>query len=726
MQKLNKTSMNKFYITMLCLGQMAFAQTFENEKVIDSIAIKGRKKIKQERADFAYNGQSTEILGSYEIERNNPIFVEQSLGTMAGVQVERRTEFGGQRVVLRGYGNDQKFNNWGVKFYLNSAPITNADGVTILEDLDFSLINQMKVVKGPAATMYGGGSGGAVQFFMNPETKKGVSLTESLTLGAFNLFHTNTRVDAVSDKSSIMFSYGHLQSDGYRPRGNTNKNNYAFLGNFKLNNQQELMVFTSHNNSFQGVTGQISLEDYYQGKDPGNGAYARTNAANHFISTRAIIGHKWQISNELENNTSIFFHHLDTKRTAAGATEDSQQPNYGFRTTFTWKKEISDDFENLLEAGAEYQTSRSQISNYRFDGKLTTPDLQTRPISRGSYFKYNNFAVSSFLVNRISYKPLDATLLLGVSANNQGYKRTDLLAYPGLVEDYNRDLSFEKKFSPILTPHLALQKKIGRHILNLSYSEGYNAPTASTAHIRGTASVNDNLKAEKSTMWDFSAHGLLAGTKLDYQISLFQIDVKDKLTQLWNSANGGYSYWGNTGHQANKGIEISLGYMHTSNGFFKKIEPYFNFSGYDFKYKNFENQDNNGIINYSGKKVVGVPSIKYSIGLDFDTQIGLYLRNTFNYLSDVYTDFSNETNVKGFSQYNAKIGYKKSFGNWEADVYLAGNNLTNQINYAFVFVGNAVGDNDLGNGYPVGTITDINPGYAKSYFFGGMTLKYNF
>ncbi len=124
--------------------------------------------------------------------------------------------------------------------------------------------------------------------------------------------------------------------------------------------------------------------------------------------------------------------------------------------------------------------------------------------------------------------------------------------------------------------------------------------------------------------------------------------------------------------------------------------------------------------------MVGIPSVKYSLGLDFDTRFGLYVRNTFNYLSDVYTDFANEINVKGFHQYNAKIGYKKEFGKWSLDAYVAGNNLTNRVNYAFLFVGNAIGDTDLGNGYPVGVTTDVNPGPARAYFFGGTTIKYSF
>ena len=127
------------------------------EGTIEEVAIQGRKKIKQERAEFKRHGQSVETLSEEELNRNNPAAIDQTLSTMSGLQVDKRTNFGGQRLVVRGYGNDQKFNNWGVKAYWNNMPLTNAEGITILDDVDFAYVNNVEVIKGPAATMYGGG-----------------------------------------------------------------------------------------------------------------------------------------------------------------------------------------------------------------------------------------------------------------------------------------------------------------------------------------------------------------------------------------------------------------------------------------------------------------------------------------------------------------------------------------------------------------------------------------
>ena len=120
---------------------------------------------------------------------------------------------------------------------------------------------------------------------------------------------------------------------------------------------------------------------------------------------------------------------------------------------------------------------------------------------------------------------------------------------------------------------------------------------------------------------------------------------------------------------------------------------------------------------------MGTPKNKYTVGLDFTTKIGLYLNNTFNYLGEVYSDFGNQNLVKDFGLFNMKLGYKKSFGKYSLDAFAMGNNLTNQQNYTFLFVGNNTNDNKAGS---LLSYADVNPGPSKANFFYGLNLKYNF
>ena len=723
---MRKTIILFYFLLISCIS---YAQ--DVPKNLDEVIVREKKKTAKERGEFKRHAQTVEALTEEELNRNNPAFIEQSLGTMAGVQVDKRTQLGGQRIIIRGYGNDQKFNNWGIKAYYNGIPLTTADGITIMDDIDFALVNNIEVIKGPAATMYGGGVGGVARFYLKPSEDKGVSLTEKAIVGSYGLFQSNTRLDVVNDSSSMFLSYGHLQSGGYRPRGNSLKNYLTYMGEFKLSKKQIVIAFLSHNYSHEGVTGQISYADYYAGIDNGNPAYAKKNARNDIQATRFALTHQYIFSNKLSNNTSVFYSNQDFKRVAAGADENSVNPNFGFRSVFNIKANLGDNTLNELNLGTEIQQSRSLISNFRFLGTDDANPLKVQDISKGSYFKYITNQNSYFVHNRITFSRLDLALVLGVSLNHIDYKRTDLLAPLGLVAGYNKDLSFSKAFSTSINPHIALQKTIKKQIINLSYSEGYNAPTASTAFISTINKANDELLPEKAKMIDLGIQGLLFNSKLDYQFSLFTIDISNKLTQLSGviPTGGTYTYFANTGTQKNKGFELSLGYLiipGKGEGFIKKIEPFLHLSSYDFKYSDFKTKFGSGIIDYSGKQIVGVPKTKYSVGFDVVLKAGFYWNNTLNFMGDVFTDFANSNNVKGFSLLNSKIGYKHVRPKVDFDVFFAGNNLTNSINYTFLFLGNNINDADPGNGYPANVTTDVNPGPSKANYFGGVSVHYKF
>ena len=723
----------KIVVLMVSLFSMQIVAQSKQDSIyqLKNITINARPKILKEQSEFKRHGQSTELLSSQELNRNNPAFLEQSLGVMAGVQVDKRTQVGGQRIVIRGYGNDQKFNNWGIKAYFNQFPLTNAEGVTILDDVDFSVVDNIEVVKGPASTMYGAGAGGVVRFYLKNSDEKGISLTQNTTTGSFNLVQTNTRLDLVTDNASMFVNFGHLESDGYRPNGQSLKNFITYKGDFKFTDKQSVNVFLSHNFSHEGISGQIPYSYYYANNDPGNQAYLIKNSHLEMQSTRFGVSNNYKLSNTFRNSTVLFYSGTDSERVVAGAYEQASSPNYGIRSVFTKTNGISNEIENVLDFGTEIQQCKSLISNFRFTGDSNNP-LTVSPIAPGNYYKYTTNQQSVFIHDRINFKKYDVSVILGLSANHIDYDRIDLLALPGLIVGNTKNTSFSKSFATSYNPHIAIQKTYKDQIFNLSYSEGYNAPTASTSFIAALNKTNDDLIAEKAKMVEFSAQGLLFNTHFDYQVSLFNMNIENKLTQLSaaNPAGGSYTYTANTGNQVNKGLEASIGYVFTinSNPFLSKVTSFVNFSYYDFKYTDFSTRVGGILSDFSNKKVVGVPKQKYSVGLDFQSPKGIYLNSTFNYLSEVYSDFANTNTVNGFGLLNAKLGYKIASKNKKIslDFFVAGNNLTNQTNYTFLFLGGSINDFDPGNGFPIGMAADVNPGSSKAYFWNGINLKYRF
>ncbi|MBS1534719.1 MAG: TonB-dependent receptor [Bacteroidetes bacterium] len=714
---------------VLCTTALLTAQ--EEPVTLQPVQIKGRKKNTKELYEFKRHAQSVEVLNNDDLNRNNPAFIEQSLNTMSGVQVDKRTQLGGQRIVVRGYGNDQKFNNWGIKIYYNNMPLTTADGTTILDDVDFSIVDNIEVIKGPASSQYGAGVGGTVRLYVKTPAEEGLSIEQKTTLGSFKLFQSSSQINYKNNKTSMFLNYGHLESNGYRLHGASLKNFVSYMGDFALSDHEKMSLFLGYNKSYEQVAGQISYADYYAGIDYGNSAYLKKNAGNDLLSTRVGVSYENQFANHFKNNTTVFYYSADFTRIAAGAYEVSKNPNYGVRSVFSYTKDLNANYKNELRFGTELQQSTSLISNYRFTGTDDNNPLQVSNIAKASYFNYTNNQFSFFAEDRLEYQPYQLAFVVGLSANKIKFNRQDLLALPGLITDYNKDLSFSKSFNMTYNPHIAVQKTYKNQIVNLSYSYGYNAPTAATSFISATHQTNDGLAPEKARMLDLSVHGLLFDTHFDYQVAVYDMQIQNKLTQLSaiNPQGGAaYTYWANTGNQQNRGMELSLGYVYEAknNSLFKTIQPFASCSINDFRYQNFQTQLGSSFTDYKGQLVVGVPNSKYTMGLDFKFQKGFYLQNTFHRVGNVYTDFANTHSVKGFEQFNAKLGYQKEFMNKKLtlDIYVAGNNLTNQINYTFLFLGNSINDSDTGSNYPAGVATDVNPGAAKAYYFGGIHIKY--
>jgi iron complex outermembrane receptor protein len=103
-------------------------------------------------------------LSPLELKRGTGLFLDDAIQTnVPGVTMNRRSVSGGQQFNIRGYGNGSRgtrgissnFDGQGYKVYVNGIPLTDAEGISTFDDLDYSSIGNVEVTKGPAGTLYG-------------------------------------------------------------------------------------------------------------------------------------------------------------------------------------------------------------------------------------------------------------------------------------------------------------------------------------------------------------------------------------------------------------------------------------------------------------------------------------------------------------------------------------------------------------------------------------------
>ncbi len=295
------------------------------------------------------------------------------------------------------------------------------------------------------------------------------------------------------------------------------------------------------------------------------------------------------------------------------------------------------------------------------------------------------------------------------------------------VANSTKPTRYETNYDGMVSPHLAVNKIFNEHLsVYGAYSTGYKAPVSSYFFIPTTGELNTDLKAEVGSQFEIGTKGNLADGKFQYELALFAATFNDKMTTVAVPLNPpavgtAYSYIVNRGSHDDKGLELSLGYNMFSgtDGFFSLVRPFANFCYSNFTYDDYTYQtlsaDKLSVVevDYSGNDVAGVPPITANVGVDVLTRPGLYGNINFSYRDAIPFTSDNVNITETFSLLNAKVGFKKTFGEHiEVDVFAGANNITGTQYFNMVFL------NQLPDAYL--------PAPLETNYFGGANLRYIF
>jgi iron complex outermembrane receptor protein len=109
-----------------------------------------------------YQPVSITKLTPLELKRGNGLFLSDAINSnVPGVTMQSRSVAGGQQFNIRGYGNgsggtsriNSNFDGQGYKVYFNGIPITDAEGITVMDDIDFGSVGNVEITQGPAGTL---------------------------------------------------------------------------------------------------------------------------------------------------------------------------------------------------------------------------------------------------------------------------------------------------------------------------------------------------------------------------------------------------------------------------------------------------------------------------------------------------------------------------------------------------------------------------------------------
>jgi iron complex outermembrane receptor protein len=691
-----------------------------------------------------------------ELKRGQGVFLDDAIQTsVPGVIMNRRTVSGGQQFNIRGYGNGSRgtrgissnFDGQGYKVYLNGIPVTDAEGITTLDDIDYASLGNVEILKGPAGTLYGQAISGAINFKISSPEKGRTSLSENTVFGNYGLQRYTTTLQASGERSGILLAYGKQKSDGFSIHNSSHKDFVNFVGDFQPNEKQTITSFVGYTDSYDQRLGELTLQQWQNKDYSGNIEYIKRNAHSHVSTFRAGLSHTYNFCKTVSNTTSIFGMGFRSDVSSAGGWTDKTSVNYGFRTSFNTKFAVGSGSTLSGVTGMEVQRQDAQITGYNMKADPSDPNPGGPWVYGTSPYWIVNAVTSNtaFVTTPAAYftewtlgLAQDLSITAGVGLSTQRIVLDDRFNSPNAT--VARPAHFDTSYKSMWSPHLAVNKVFNKNIsAYASYSTGFKAPVSSyffiVTPVTPSAKVNSELKPEKGEQFEIGTKGNLFKEKLIYELALFSLKFKDKMTAVavpFNNTTTAYSYMVNGGEQDHKGVEALVKYsiIKDGKGVFTNVTPFVNFTYSDFEYgdnfiyKTGTSTANGGIdtVNYSGLDVFGIPKVMAAWGIDAMTNVGVYASFSHLYKDPQNIALDRITNnpetfvlrkATSYNLLNAKLGFKRSLSShFDLDVFFGVNNITGVQYPIMIFV------NQLPDAYI--------PAPPKAVYYGGLNLKYNF
>ncbi len=664
---------------------------------------------------------SVSTLTRTDLDRADGLSLENSINTLPGVLMQSRTPWGGARITIRGYypstsGNSPNSNGLGYQVFLNDIPVTDATGSTVLDDVDYSTLGRVEVIKGPSSSRYGSAIGGTVVLTTERPVPDQTSVGQQLLTGSDGLFRSNTNFQTATNTSSIDLNYGHQEYSSFRPHSASDKDYVRATGDFDVGANQILSTYFSYTNSREQLAGEIDSTAFYGREAQSNPAYLANDS---HINLQSMIGgvtDHYHFSDRFSNQTTLFASgHASNQPFAHGFT-DVNQYNIGARSEFGYDGQAG----NVGISGS--LGALVQHSNLTSNGVfiIPAPPYVERPTDQ------ENYATALSIYSEWNFVlPAQLTVTVGASLNKNTFAIHNVLGSNGQL--YDTTTVRERSFKAVITPRVALTKGLGTHAsVYAGVSTGYTPPLLSNT-IANNGTVDLSLKPEKAVQYEVGTQGSFAGGRLNGQVSLYDVENTDKLvTETSNSV----TFTTNAGKQRNQGVEAALSYrlVDQPSRPVSRVQPWITYTYTKARFVDFksDNNANAGTVDFSGNAVPRVPANVMAAGVDIGTSSGVYINGSYQYVDKVPVTYDNSTYVRSYTLLDAKVGYQARVApHWALDIFAGGDNLGNSAYYSFLFVGpNYKGlaqaaDGGNGDGY-------IIPGPYKAQLYGSGTLRYVF
>ncbi len=627
----------------LSFSAAGFSQTVETDtaghtepKLLQEVVVHAY----DENRKLAETPASIGVLTSALLNRFSNTSLVPAVNSIPGVRMEERSP-GSYRLSFRGSTLRSPFGVRNVKVYLDGIPFTDPGGNTYLNQLSFFNVQSLEIIKGPAGSLYGAGTGGAILIrTIGDNWQPGVTL--NYTGGSFNTNSVNAQVRTGSPAGGNVFTYTHQTSNGYRDNTQMRRDIGSWQSILKSNEKQTLTSFVSFGDLYYQTPGGLNITEYNANARqarPKVGATPSAQQAQAAIFQKTFLAGITQVyhfDEHWDNTTTAYGAYTQLKNPTFRNYEIRNEPHFGGRTAFSYTDYLGGNKIHIT-AGAEGQKGFFKTEDY--GNKGGAPDTVQTNDNINTY-TYSFFAQADLLTK-------SGWGLTAGASYNKSFTGIQRLSIPEFVPR-------NKTFSNQVAPRIALSKKILPDLFAYaSVSKGFSAPT--TAEILpSTGSINTDLQPEHGVNYEAGIKASFLQKRLYLEITAFYFKVKDAIVVREDTTNT--DYYVNAGATNQKGIESQLSYelLQTPGAVLSGARLWIAYTLDHFHYSDFTK----GTTDYAGKSLPGVAKNTVASGADIIFSPGFYTNITYYYSDKLPLDDANTTYAGSYQLLGARIGYR--------------------------------------------------------------------
>ncbi|WP_412098107.1 TonB-dependent receptor family protein [Halomonas denitrificans] len=605
------------------------------------------------------------VVDEEEIQRGQQrVRIDESLVRVPGVFIQNRDNFAqGARVSIRGFGARAPFGVRGVTILVDGIPYTLPDGQAQLDAIDLDSAERIEVIRGPSAVQYGNASGGVIAVTTR-DGRSDDSTRIRVGVGSDGYNKQSVSTGGTHDEWAYHINASRLELAGYRDHSRAEKTLLNTKVSRELDDQRRL-------------TAIVNLLDNPRAEDPGALTAEQVDAdrrqAGRFTEeydTGQDVDQ--QVLGLLYQDLGFGPGELYIKGFSTWRDFEQQLPYPGDslidyrRQYFGGSAEYHQRFhvggmalDGMVGVDAARQEDDRHRQEVAFSGEITGEVAdETQTAESLGIFAQGDLALDEqwTLSAGIRHDRVELDIEDDFTSDgDQSGQRT--------FEDTNGSLGISYRYHP-------------NHQLYANTSTAFETPTFSEFANPAGGGFNPDVEPQQSWSREVGARGTLT-SGLDYDITLFSIEVKDELVP-YEIEGSDRTFYSNLGDTRREGLELALGWAPSAH-----LELYtaLTLARYEF--------DSAGGAGLKGNRLPGLPETTWVNQLTWygssDRDTSPFATLETQYVGDMVADNANTVDVDSYWLANLRAGKGWRLGSEQTlSTYLGIRNLLDEDHYANV------------------------------------------